>query len=85
MGQKVSQALDDPSNEEKLKSVFKTLDKDGSNALGKNEWVKFAEEIKKNPAVYGFPPMKDKKAFIDKAFAEADTDNNGMFYSRAIL
>lgn len=77
MGQKVSLVLDDPSNEEKLKNVFKTLDKDGSGALGKKEWIKFAEEIQKNPGVYGFPPMKDKKAFIEKIFSEADTDNSG--------
>lgn len=78
MGNKINVALEDPSNEAKVKEVFNSLDKNKSGSLQLDEWTKLAEIIFKDPASYGFPPIKeDKKKWIETAFKEADINKDG--------
>jgi hypothetical protein len=61
MGQSAAKALQDPSNESNLKGVFKSLDRDNSGSLTKNEWGKFCDVIFKDPTAYGFPELQEEK------------------------
>jgi Ras-related C3 botulinum toxin substrate 1 len=74
----ITQALEDPNNEAKLKQVFDSLDKDKSGALKAEEWNKLAELIAKEPTAFGFPQSDTDSIFwMESAFKEADVNLDG--------
>lgn len=87
MGTKVLKALADPRNEETLRHVYKSLDKNGDGVLSREEWKKFAEELYKDPQKYGIPPgppkqmpsrkkALSKSEFVDYIFNLANPQHN---------